>query len=133
MTLQVQLVSPERILWTGDAEMVTARTIEGGDITFLTGHAPFVGALEVGKVTLRPAQGSDLHFAVHGGFVEVSGDAVSILSDVAEAADQVDIDRAQAALAAAKKAAADNPADSEAVVARRRAEVRLEVAGVVPD
>ena len=52
MTMQVQIVSPERILWTGEAEMVTARTIEGGDISFQTGHAPFVGAglLENGDV-----------------------------------------------------------------------------------
>ena len=54
MSLQVQVVSPERILWTGDAAMVTARTVEGGDITFLTGHAPFVGALETGKVIQVP-------------------------------------------------------------------------------
>ncbi|MCB1038197.1 MAG: hypothetical protein KDA94_01495, partial [Acidimicrobiales bacterium] len=39
MTMQVQVVSPERILWSGDAELVTCRTVEGGDITFLTGHA----------------------------------------------------------------------------------------------
>lgn len=132
MTLQVQLVSPERILWAGEAEMLTARTVEGGDITFLSGHAPFVGALEVGKVTVRPAEGSDLHFAVHGGFVEVSNDAVSVLSDVAEGADQVDIERAQAAFEAAKAAMAKDVGDTEAVAARRRAEVRLEVAGVVP-
>ncbi|MBK6855130.1 MAG: F0F1 ATP synthase subunit epsilon [Microthrixaceae bacterium] len=133
MTLQVQLVSPERILWAGEAEMVTARTVEGGDISFLTGHAPFVGALEVCKVTVRPAQGSDLYFAVHGGFVEISGDEVSVLSDVAEGVDQVDIDRATAARAVARKALADNPGDAEAVVALRRAEVRLEIAGVVPE
>ena len=133
MTIQVQLVSPERILWAGEAEMVTARTVEGGDISFLTGHAPFVGALEVCKVTVRPAQGSDLYFAVHGGFVEISGDEVSVLSDVAEGVDQVDIDRATAARAVARKALADNPGDAEAVVALRRAEVRLEIAGVVPE
>ena len=113
--------------------MVTARTVEGGDISFLTGHAPFVGALEVCKVTVRPAQGSDLYFAVHGGFVEISGDEVSVLSDVAEGVDQVDIDRATAARAVARKALADNPGDAEAVVALRRAEVRLEIAGVVPE
>ena len=60
MSLQVQVVSPERILWTGDAAMVTARTVEGGDITFLGGHAPFVGALETGKVTIRPQDGTDV-------------------------------------------------------------------------
>lgn len=132
MTLQVQLVSPERILWSGEAEMLTARTVEGGDITFLSGHAPFVGALEVGKVTVRPDQGNDIYFAVHGGFVEVSGNAVSVLSDVAEATDQVDIDRARRAYEAAKVEVARDPNNADAVVAMRRADVRLEVAGVVP-
>lgn len=132
MTLQVQLVSPERILWTGDAEMVTARTVEGGDISFLTGHAPFVGALETGKVTIRPDAGDDVFFAVHGGFVEVSNNEVSVLTDVSESVDSIDIDRANKARDEAKAALAKNPDDAEAVAALRRAELRLEVAGVVP-
>ena len=133
MTMQVQVVSPERILWSGDAELVTARTVEGGDITFLTGHAPFVGALETGKVTVRPDGGDDVFFAVHGGFVEVSADHVSLLTDVAEHAEAIDIERAKAALAVAEEAMARDVSDIEAVAARRRAELRLEVAGVVPD
>lgn len=132
MTLQVQLVSPERILWTGDAEMVTARTIDGGDISFLTGHAPFVGALEIGKVTVRPQDGADVEFAVHGGFVEVSNDEVSLLTDVSEAADAIDVERATAAQRTAKDALAQDPNDAEAVAALRRAELRLELAGIVP-
>jgi F-type H+-transporting ATPase subunit epsilon len=132
MTLQVQVVSPERILWTGEAEMVTARTVEGGDISFLTGHAPFVGAMETGKVTVRPKEGNDIYFAVHGGFVEISGDEVSLLTDVAEATEWIDIERATEARTAAKAALASNPGDAEAVAALRRAELRLEVAGVVP-
>lgn len=132
MTLQVQVVSPERILWTGEAEMVTARTVEGGDISFLTGHAPFVGALETGKVTVRPSEGNDIYFAVHGGFVEISADEVSLLTDVAEATEWIDIERATEARSAAKAALAANPGDAEAVAALRRAELRLEVAGVVP-
>lgn len=132
MSLQVQVVSPERILWTGDAAMVTARTVEGGDITFLAGHAPFVGALETGKVTIRPADGSDVFFAVHGGFVEVSADQVSLLTDVAEPADDIDIDRATEARRVAKEALQQHPDDSDAVAALRRAELRLEIAGVVP-
>lgn len=131
--MQVQVVSPERILWSGDAELVTARTVEGGDITFLTGHAPFVGALETGKVTVRPDGGDDVFFAVHGGFVEVSADNVSLLTDVAEHAESIDIERAKAALAAAEEAMSRDVSDIEAVAARRRAELRLEVAGVVPD
>lgn len=132
MTLQVQLVSPERILWTGDAEMVTARTIDGGDISFLTGHAPFVGALEIGKVLVRPQDGADVEFAVHGGFVEVSNDEVSLLTDVSEAADAIDVERATAAQRTAKDALAQDPNDAEAVAALRRAELRLELAGIVP-
>ena len=132
MSLQVQVVSPERVLWTGDAAMVTARTVEGGDITFLSGHVPFVGALEVGKVTVRPAEGSDIFFAVHGGFVEVSTNEVTLLTDVAETADQVDIERATASMAAAKAALAHDASDVEAIAALRRAELRLEIAGVVP-
>lgn len=132
MTMEVQVVSPERILWTGEAEMVTARTVEGGDISFLTGHSPFVGALEVGKVIVRPADGADVLFAVHGGFVEVSNNSISVLTDVAEPADSVDIDRAQEARDTARKRLNEAPDDAEAVAALRRAELRLEVAGVIP-
>ncbi|MCU1357034.1 MAG: synthase, epsilon subunit [Acidimicrobiales bacterium] len=130
MSLQVQVVSPERILWSGDAAMVTARTIEGGDISFLTGHAPFLGALEIGKVIIRPAEGADLLFAVHGGFVEVSKNEVSLLTDVAEGSDQIDVERATTARDRAKAAVAQDGEDAEARAALRRAEVRLDVAGV---
>ncbi len=132
MTMQVQVVSPERILWSGDAELVTCRTVEGGDITFLTGHAPFVGALEICRITIRPEQGADTHYAVHGGFVEVSNDEVSLLTDVAEAASQIDIERAQAALDVARSSLASDPLDPAAQAAVKRAEVRLDVAGATP-
>ena len=118
MSLQVELVSPERILYSGEADSVIARTA-GGDIAFLTGHAPFVGALGIGKVIIRESGGGSTVAAVHGGFVEVKDNHVSILSDVAELADQIDAGRARQALGAA--------GDDDA--ARRRAEVRLDVAG----
>ena len=127
----MQVVSPERILWSGDADMVIARTVDGGEIAFLTGHAPFVGALEICKVMVQPIEGgSDELIAVHGGFVEVSNNRVSLLSDVAETADQIDAERARRARAAAEEAARSNADDEEAAAALRRAEVRLEVAGV---
>jgi len=131
MTLQVELVSPERILWTGEADMVSARTIGGGDIAFLTGHAPFVGALDIGQVTVRPPSGPDELVAVHGGFVEVSGDRVTILSDVAEVASQIDVDRARRAQERAEQALRGEH-DAEAEAALRRAHVRLQVAGATP-
>ena len=116
--MQVELVSPERILFSGEAEMVICRA-EGGDIAFLDNHAPFLGALEIGEVRVIRGQGqADERAAVHGGFVEVRNNRVIILSDVAELASQIDVDRARQAL--------DNAGDDED--ARRRAEVRLEVA-----
>jgi F-type H+-transporting ATPase subunit epsilon len=133
MTLQVQIVSPERVLWSGDAEQVTTRVVEGGDITFLTGHIPYLGALEIGPLTVRPAEGDDLRFAVHGGFVEVSEDLVSVLSDVAEATEAIDPPRAQAALAAAEARLRDEPADPQATAARRRAKLRLGLTGTESD
>ena len=127
MTLHVDLVSPERILYSGEADMVIARTVGGGDIAFLPGHSPFVGALEIATVTLRTPEGDQL-VAVHGGFVEVSNDTVTILSDVAELADQIDVERArQAKDAAERRAEADHDAEADAAV--KRAHARLAAAG----
>jgi F-type H+-transporting ATPase subunit epsilon len=57
MTLQVELVSPERILYSGEADMVVCRTVGGGEVAFLTGHAPFLGALETGVVRVKTSGG----------------------------------------------------------------------------
>ena len=54
MALQVELVSPERILYSGEADMVMRPHRRGGDIAFLTGHAPFIGALGIGAVRIKP-------------------------------------------------------------------------------
>ena len=118
MALHVELVSPERILWSGDADMVICRAA-GGDIAFLTGHAPFVGSLGIGKVRVRPSDGSrEIAAAVHGGFVEVKDNRCIVLSDVAELADQIDVERARDA---------ERRAESDDAVLR--AQVRIEVAG----
>jgi F-type H+-transporting ATPase subunit epsilon len=128
VALHVALVSPERVLYTGEAEMVICRAA-GGDIAFLTGHAPFLGALGIGVVRIRPAEGGDeVEAAVHGGFVEVSNDRVTILSDVAELKDQIDVERARAAQQRAERREADMD-DAEAEAMMRRASVRLQVAG----
>ena len=129
MTLQIEVVSPEKVLWSGEGDMVIARTVGGGDIAFLTGHAPFVGALEIAKVTVRPPSGPDELIAVHGGFVEISGDKVTILSDVAELADQIDVARAQRARDAAEAAVRSDESDEDAADALKRANVRLDTAG----
>jgi F-type H+-transporting ATPase subunit epsilon len=125
--LQVELVSPERILFSGEASMVIARTVGGGDIAFLTGHAPFVGALDVATVTIRSESGDEV-VAVHGGFVEVSNDTVTILSDVAELGSQIDVERARRAATEADQRM-QHSHDAGAEGAARRAHVRLAAAG----
>ncbi|MDZ4827331.1 MAG: ATP synthase F1 subunit epsilon, partial [Actinomycetota bacterium] len=128
--LHVQLVSPEQVLYEGEADMVVVRTLGGGDIAFQTDHAPFVGALATWPVRVKTGTEQE-QFAVHGGFIEVSGNRVSILSDVAELPDQIDVDRAGRAKAAAEEALKENPDDADAVAALRRAEARLVVADEV--
>lgn len=121
MTLQVELVSPERILYSGEAEMVVCRTVSGGEVAFLTGHAPFLAALETGVVRVKTSGGEEVA-AVHGGFVEVRDDRVIVLSDVAELANDIDVNRAQRAK---DQATGD---DEDAVAARKRADARLDAA-----
>ena len=142
MTLQVELVSPERILYSGEAESVLCRTVGGGDIAFYAGHSPFVGALDIGTVVIRTPEGVDDEIvAVHGGFVEVSSESggtddsegavprtkVTLLSDVAELRSQIDVDRARAAKDRAEAALREGD-DAEALAGLKRADVRLSVA-----
>ena len=127
MPFAVQLVSPERVLFEGDADMVVCRTTDG-EIAFLPGHVPLVGALGVAKVRILLPEKGEIAAAVHGGFVEVSGDHVTILSDVAELPEQVDIVRAQTAKENAEQRVAADAADEDAQAALARAELRLEVA-----
>jgi F-type H+-transporting ATPase subunit epsilon len=129
MPMQVELVSPERILFTGEAEMVICRTVGGGDIAFLAGHAPFLGALAIWPARIKKTDGTEEAAAVHGGFVHVRDDTVIILSDVAELASQIDVERARRAKEAAeeKLRAID---DAEAHAALARAIVRIDIAGV---
>ena len=132
MALQVELVSPERILFSGEASMVVCRTA-GGEIAFLTGHAPFLGTLGIGVVRVHPVEGNDVvKAAVHGGFVEVKDNRVIVLSDVAELPKQIDAGRARQSKEDAERrlaAAGDDDERADAEAQLRRAEVRLELAG----
>jgi F-type H+-transporting ATPase subunit epsilon len=130
--LHVQVVSPERVLYGGDAEMVVCRTSDG-EIAFLPGHVPFLGALSVAKVRVLLPGGADQVIAVHRGFVEVSHDDVIVLSDVAELPEEIDVLRARVAKERADTELTANEADEVAAEALARAELRLEVAGAAAD
>ena len=124
-TLQVELVAVERIIWSGEATMVIARTTEG-ELGVLPGHAPLLGELAPGGVvTIRVASGEDLVVAAHGGFLSVTNRGVSILAETAEISGDIDVERAREAL---RRAEADSD-DPEALAAARRAQSRLRAAG----
>lgn len=119
--LHVELVSVEREIWSGEAEQVNARTTEG-EIGILAGHTPLLGQLAEGFiVTIRQSGGEDITAAVHGGFLSVTDEGVTILAERAELSGEIDAGRAQAALDKARSG------DDEA--AALRAESRLRAVG----
>ncbi|MEI7547579.1 MAG: ATP synthase F1 subunit epsilon [Actinomycetota bacterium] len=126
--MQVELVSPEKVLFSGEATQVITRTLGGGEIAFLPGHAPFLGALTECHTRISLVEGRVLDVAVHGGFVQVSGNKVSILSDIAELGDDIDRSRALKAKDAAEELLRKEH-DAEAVSALSRAHARLSASG----
>ena len=80
--LTVEVVSPEKRVWSGEATMVSARTLEG-DIGILPDHAPLLGVLVDGTVSIKAADGISHEFPLHGGFISVSKNRVSVLGESA--------------------------------------------------
>ncbi len=122
--LEVAVVSAERLLWQGQATSIVAKTPEG-EIGILPGHEPVLALLVEGPLRIEATDGSKMLVAVHGGFFSVDSDKVNVITEVAELAEDIDLERAQAALARAQQVAAD---DQDAA-ALRRAETRITVAG----
>jgi F-type H+-transporting ATPase subunit epsilon len=126
--LRVEVVSPERVLFSGEATQVITRTLDGGEIAFLPGHISFLGALTENHTRIYLSDGKVQDLAVHGGFVEVAPDHVTILSDSAELAEAIDVKRARAALERAETAKRGEH-DATVESALRRAHARLSAAG----
>jgi F-type H+-transporting ATPase subunit epsilon len=114
--MQVALVEPEGELWSGSAEMVLARTLDG-EIGLLTGHAPIIGILYEGSVVqIRPdGGGADIFAAVSGGFLSMADNRVSILARQAQLGTDVDTGAVDSFLEEALRAAGpvgpEEPAD----------------------
>lgn len=118
--LRVELVAADREVWSGEARLVVARTAEG-DIGVMRGHESVLATLAPGPVVIHQVDGDAIRAAVHGGFLAVTGDEVSVLAEVVELAEDIDPGRARSAQ---ERATGDEP---DAAAARRRAEVRLQV------
>jgi F-type H+-transporting ATPase subunit epsilon len=123
----VQLVSPEHVLFDGEAEMVVCRPVEGA-IAFLNGHVPYLGALADDEVRIILPGDGEAVAAVHGGFVQMTGDHLVVLSDLAELRADIDLTRAENAKRRAEETLARDPESAEAAAALARAETRIKVA-----
>jgi F-type H+-transporting ATPase subunit epsilon len=119
--LTVELVAADRVVWSGEATMVIARTVEG-DVGVLRGHSPLLSALTDAVVEINPVSGPVVMASADGGFLSVANDRVSILSEHVLLAEEIDIDAARAEL---EKAQSLLGADDEAEQRIRRAEARI--------
>jgi F-type H+-transporting ATPase subunit epsilon len=128
--MHVELLTPDRSLWSGEAGMVIAKTIDG-DIGVQTGHSPVFGILSPGSVVrIREVPGDEnpgdvVRCAVRDGFLSVTADRVSILTSVGELSGEVDVSAARADLdSATASAGSAASADESPEVKYARARLR---------
>ncbi len=119
--LQVELVAADRLVWSGEATMVIARTTEG-DVGILPNHAPMLSLLVDGVVDVQTAEGETWVAAVDAGFLSVAHNRISILSEHAEMSHEIDLEKARAEV---ERAHANGELDDEALEHLRRAEARI--------
>ena len=131
MTLHVELVVPDRAVWSGSARMVIAKTHDG-DIGVMASHPPVIGLLAEGSVVrILDAESSgsegasEVVAAVSGGFLSVADDRISILAREAQLGTEVDTSAARAEL----EEAGSTPAGGEEPAETRYARARLRAAG----
>jgi F-type H+-transporting ATPase subunit epsilon len=121
--MTVELVAVERRIWSGEASFVFARTTVG-EIGVLPGHEPTLAQLEeAGIVRVDGTDGNSTTLAVHGGFLSITPESVTVLAEFAELADEIDVSRARSALERADRS------EPEGEAAAKRAEARLRAAG----
>ena len=119
--LHVELVAADRLVWSGEAKMVIARTTEG-DVGILPNHAPMLSLMVDGVVDVQTAEGETWVAAVDAGFLSVANNRISILSEHAEMSHEIDLEKARQELERAKSSGENDDAAEEAV---RRAEARV--------
>lgn len=119
--LHVELVSADRLVWSGEAKMVIARTTEG-DVGILAGHSPMLSVIIEGVVDVQTAEGETWIAAVDAGFLSVANNRVSILSEYAEMSHEIDLEKARKDLDRAKHAGENEDLAQEQL---RSAEARI--------
>jgi F-type H+-transporting ATPase subunit epsilon len=128
-TIELEIVTPERQVVKDQAEAIQIPG-RGGYLGILPGHAPLITELAVGEITYTKA-GVSTRLSVAWGFAEVLPDRVTILAEVAELSEDIDVPRAEAARDRAQqrlKDAVDSAELEDATLALARAEARIAVA-----
>ena len=127
--LRLEIVTAERVVYSEDIDILVAPGIDG-ELGILPSHAPLLTMLNPGEIRVVK-DGEEIYMAVSGGFLEVLGNKATILADTAEDAEEIDIERAEAALKRAQESVASAPADMDmqrALTSMRRSQARLSVA-----
>lgn len=129
--LKLEMVTPyKRVLSEEVDELSAPGTL--GELGILPGHTPLLTTLKIGELTYKK-EGQAFHVAVNWGYVEVEDDTVTVLVETAEPADQIDLERARAALGRAEEALKTlSPEEKEfktMEAALERAVIRIQVAG----
>ncbi|MBR4026130.1 MAG: F0F1 ATP synthase subunit epsilon [Lachnospiraceae bacterium] len=126
----IEIITPDRILYTGETDFVEFTTA-AGDIGVYRNHIPMTTVLAPGAVVIHKA-GEQTIAAVHAGFAEILNDKITILAEVAEWPNEIDVARAEAAKVRAEQRIANRTDDLDikrAELALRRAMTRIDVAG----
>jgi F-type H+-transporting ATPase subunit epsilon len=130
MPLHLEIVTSERTVFEGKADMVTVPG-GGGEMGILPNHAPVLSTLKPGELRVKIGNETQ-EFAIGGGFIDIHNNRVIILADSAERADEIDIARAEAARMRAEEMLKNPPPNKEDLLklesAFRRSQVRLHVA-----
>ncbi len=129
-TFHLDLVTPERLLFSSEVQQVRAPGVNGS-FGVMAKHAPMLTALETGLIKITLPNGLDTFIAAAGGFMQVRRDKVIILADSAELSDEIDVDRAKATAAEARRLldVPDSGIDTEEIRATlERAQNRLRIA-----
>lgn len=125
----VEIITPDRVFYTGEASMIEFNT-EAGEIGVYPRHIPLTTVLVPGVVTIHEESG-DKKAAVHAGFAEILPDKVSILAEIAEWGDEIDLTRAEEARKRAEERLAkkqDGIDLARAEIALKKAIVRIQLA-----
>ncbi len=128
---EIEIITPDRVFYTGEADFLEFTTADG-DVGIYKDHIPLTTVLAPGIVTIHNGDETK-QAAVHAGFAEILGDRITLLAELAEWPDEIDVDRAEAAKARAEERLANHTADVDVVRAEfalRKALIRIDIAGM---